>query len=114
MHEMTVANDLVRILVDAATRAGAARVTGARIRVGALSCINHDALRFGFEALSRETLAEGAALELVTIPAGGTCPECGWAGEVTSPGELDCPTCGVGPVGLAGGQELTVESAMVE
>jgi hydrogenase nickel incorporation protein HypA/HybF len=113
MHEMTVASDLVRILVDAATRAGAARVTGARIRIGALSCINHDALRFGFQALSRDTLTVGATLELVTVPAKGDCPDCVWTGEVTSPGELDCPECGTGPVGLTGGQELTVESATI-
>ncbi len=114
MHEMTVAAELVRILVDAATGADARQVVGARIRIGALSCINPDALRFGFEALSRETLAKGCELELLTVPGAGRCRECGWTGEVTDSLQLFCPACEAGPVALDGGQELTVESAVLE
>ena len=114
MHEMTVAAELVRILSDAAEDAGATQVVGARLRIGALSCLSHDALRFGFEALSRDTLAAGCKLEIVTVPAAGHCTSCEWTGEVTDTLHLYCPECEAGPLKLEGGQEMTVESATVE
>ncbi len=114
MHEMTVAAELVRILSDAAAGAEAKQVVSARLRIGALSCLSHDALSFGFEALSRDTPAEGCQLEIVTVPAAGTCAACGWTGEVTDTLSLFCPECEEGPLRLEGGQEMTVESATVE
>ena len=85
MHEMTVAASLIEALLEAAEREHATAIERAHVRIGALSCIQEEALRFGFEALSRDTLAEGCELQVIHVPARGECDGCGWTGEVTDP-----------------------------
>lgn len=67
MHEMTVAARLVTIVSDTLAEAGAGHAESARVRVGALTCINPEALSFGFEALARGTAAEGCTLEVAEV-----------------------------------------------
>lgn len=67
MHEMTVASRLVDLVAETLAEAKAETVGSARVRVGKMTCINADALRFGFEALARGTTVQGCALEVVEV-----------------------------------------------
>jgi Zn finger protein HypA/HybF involved in hydrogenase expression len=64
---MTVAARLVTIVGDTLTEAGAELAESARVRVGHDTCINAEALQFGFEALARGTAVAGCALEVVEV-----------------------------------------------
>ena len=64
---MTVAARLVTIVADTVTDAGAELAESARVRVGKETCISAEALRFGFEALSRGTAAQGCELVVVEV-----------------------------------------------
>jgi len=64
---MTVASRLVSIVAQTVDDHGGARADSARVRVGADTCLNPEALRFGFEALARGTSASGCALEVVEV-----------------------------------------------
>jgi hydrogenase nickel incorporation protein HypA/HybF len=66
MHETGVVRDLVRRLEQAARDAGAERVSGVVIWLGALSHFPPEHFREHFDAEARGTLAEGAALKLET------------------------------------------------
>lgn len=68
--------EAVRLAVDAAKSSGADRVTHLRLRVGALSGVVPDALRFAFDVVCRGTLAEGASLEIEPVAAASWCPVC--------------------------------------
>lgn len=114
MHEMSVAASLLDALSEVAAREQATAVLHVRIRIGALSCISEDALRFGFEALSLDTLAAGCVLEIVHVPARGECGGCGWTGEVTDPILCPCPQCGAIPVRMTEGRDLVLETASLE
>ena len=114
MHELALASQLLENLLDAARSHGASTVVSARLRVGTLSCINDDALRFGFQALSKETIAEGCELEIRRTPADGECPACHWTGEVTDLVLFPCPQCGAAAITPRGGREFTLESANIE
>ena len=76
MHEVSIMEEAVRMAVDAAKSAGASRVLALRLRVGALSGAVPEALRFAFDVVCRDTIAEGASLEMETVPAAGWCPVC--------------------------------------
>lgn len=58
--------DLVRRLETAARDAGAVRVSGVTVRLGALSQFSPEHFREHFDDEIRGTLAEGAALRILT------------------------------------------------
>jgi hydrogenase nickel incorporation protein HypA/HybF len=64
MHETGIVRDLVRRLEQAAREAGAERVSGAAVWLGALSHFSPAHFREHFEEDARGTLAEGAALDI--------------------------------------------------
>ncbi|MDH4344765.1 MAG: hydrogenase/urease maturation nickel metallochaperone HypA [Thermoleophilia bacterium] len=63
MHEKAVMDDLVREIESVARAERARRVTGVRVRLGALSHFTPKHFREHFEDATRGTLAEGAAVE---------------------------------------------------
>jgi hydrogenase nickel incorporation protein HypA/HybF len=64
MHERKIAQDLVRSAGLAAMEEGAQRVRSLRLRVGALSHIDPEALRGQVEWWSHGTIVEGALVEV--------------------------------------------------
>jgi len=66
MHETGIVRDLVRRLEAAARDAGATRVSGVTVRLGALSQFSPVHFREHFDQEIRGTLAEGAALRILT------------------------------------------------
>jgi hydrogenase nickel incorporation protein HypA/HybF len=61
MHELSIANSIVEIC---AGRAGDARVTRVRLEIGQLAAVMPDAVRFCFDVCAKDTVLEGAALEI--------------------------------------------------
>jgi len=114
LHELAVAAELLDFLLRTAAENGGGRVTAARLRIGAGSCVSPDSLRFGFDALAAGTAAAGCRLEIERPPAAGACASCSWRGEVADLDVLACPACGWFPVTLSGGRELTVETVTVD
>jgi hydrogenase nickel incorporation protein HypA/HybF len=92
MHEVSIMEEAVRLAAETARAAGAARVTGVRLRVGVLSGAVPEAMRFAWDVVSRHTLAEGAWLEIETVPAACWCAVC--AAEFACADVLgECPRC---------------------
>jgi hydrogenase nickel incorporation protein HypA/HybF len=105
MHEVGLAMEMVDI---AARHAGERRVTRVIVEVGALSCVSADALRFAFEVAAKDTAADGAELDVRTIPARVSCRECRVERETTDPWAR-CP-CGGLDLAFEGGDELRVKA----
>ncbi|MEA2791090.1 MAG: hydrogenase nickel incorporation protein HypA/HybF [Acetobacteraceae bacterium] len=64
MHELSIADGIVE---HCAERANGARVLRVRLEIGRLSCVTPDALRFCFDVCAKDTVVEGASLEIVPI-----------------------------------------------
>jgi hydrogenase nickel incorporation protein HypA/HybF len=109
MHEIGVCEGLV----DAVERRAAGRpVAGVRFRAGALHRIDAAALAQAFELVSVGTVAEGAELELVTVPVTARCRSCE-AVTVADEMVIDCGTCGAFSLDLVSGDELVLESVQI-
>jgi len=113
MHEMSIVANLLDILKEEATKAGARRITGIRLRVGKLSGFEPDHLRFAFELASKGTIAEGASISLEEVDAEVKCKRCA---EVSEADDLivSCPVCGSPDVERTSGNELLLERIEVE
>jgi hydrogenase nickel incorporation protein HypA/HybF len=110
MHELSLSSAIVE---TALRYAGGARVIAVRVRVGALRQAVPAALEFAFELVARDTACVGARLEQTRVPAVLTCGGCGETHEVREP-PLLCRGCGGADVEVVTGNELEIESILVE
>ena len=75
MHELSIAMRVVETLTeDLADEPG--DVVSVRLRVGALSGVVSDALRFAWDVACRDTRLDGAALEIDEVAARIWCDRC--------------------------------------
>ena len=64
MHEKSLIDNLVKKIEALAAAHGADRITGVKVRLGALSHISAEHFREHFEHETGGTIAEGASLEV--------------------------------------------------
>ena len=110
MHELSVANRLIEIATEHARQNGAARVLTITVKLGALTCVHKDALRFGFEWMTEGTLLEGADLHIVDVPATVFCQRCDCERQLPGIQSFRCPVCGTACGDIRGGKELDLET----
>lgn len=113
MHELSLAENVVHIIEQAAARDAFVRVRRVWLEVGMLSCVEPDAMRASFEAVARDTLAEGAVLELIRVPGRGRCPACGAVNPLEAR-EDACASCGAYGLRPVAGTELRLRELEVE
>lgn len=106
MHELSIADSIVRIAADHARGRSVERVT---VRVGALRQVVPDALAFAFALVTQGTAIDGAELELEQVGAAVRCRGCSAESEVDG-FPLACHACGSLEVDVVRGEELSVES----
>lgn len=112
MHEMSIAQSIIDIAIDEAAKHAADKVKRIVIEVGALACVDPHALEFGFEAVSNGSVAEGARLEILSVPATAYCFSCEDPVEVRHAGSA-CPVCGSRQLMMKEGDDLRVKEMEV-
>ena len=113
MHEMSLMEGVLSIVLDAQREHGFSRVITLTLEVGAVSGVEPEALEFCFEAVMAGSPAAGAKLDLLLVPAKGWCASCEEEVQVESRADL-CPKCS-GIVGaLSQGSDLKIKDLEVE
>lgn len=113
MHEMSLAEGVLQIIEDHAAKEGFSRVKSVWLEIGALSGVEPEAMRFCFDAVTRGSMAEGAALAIIEAPGSGWCMQCG--DTVPLPERYSaCPRCGGYQLQVSGGTEMRVKELEVE
>ncbi|TDR79645.1 hydrogenase maturation nickel metallochaperone HypA [Paludibacterium purpuratum] len=107
MHELMLAESVVRLVESTARQAGAERVTRVRLALGALAHVDPDALLYCCELVARDGPAAGAVYEVERPPAVAWCANC--LTEVTPPAVgAPCPGCGGFQLDIRAGEEMRV------
>jgi hydrogenase nickel incorporation protein HypA/HybF len=113
MHELSVAAALFE-WAEEQSRLHAPRVIRSiELELDPLSCLNPEALRFGFSALSADTPLADVALDLVEIPPTYECRFCGERLRVQDT-PSSCSGCGAPLPRLARDSSLKIRSMEVE
>ncbi len=107
MHEVSIMTEALRMAEDAAQSAGACRILKLRLRIGRLSGVVPEALRFAFDVVCHGTMAEGASLEIEAVPAACWCPTC-QAEFACADFFNECPRCHNVSGELRRGRELDI------
>ena len=114
MHELSVAVSLVELVCEEAARRDAARILAVHLRVGPLSGIVEDALRFSFDLATESTTAAGARLVIEHVPIVATCTRCNVDREIPSAQQLCCPVCGTPTPNVIHGSELELRAMEID
>jgi len=110
VHELSIAT---AVLNTALKHADDRPVTRVSVRAGRLRQVVGQSLCFYFEIVARDTVCEGAELELEEVPARLRCDACGFSWEPDMPRFL-CPQCESPQVTIVSGEELEVDYIEVQ
>jgi len=97
----------------AAEDSGAMAVTKVSLSVGEMTEAIAEALEFAFDALTEDTIMEGAELDITYVRPRSRCHTCGNEFEHDR-FHLGCPTCGSIDTELVAGKELYIDSIEVD
>ncbi len=112
MHEYGVTESLLKIVEDSAKGAKVEKVSRIVVVVGQLTGFVPDCIRFYFETMSQNTIAEGAELDFEEMPVRLKCRQCGTE-FVPETRVWSCPQCDSSEADITGGRELYVKELEV-
>jgi len=112
MHEISLLENVLEILLEYAESQDFTQVKKVCLEVGQLSSIETDALRFGFDVVMKNTLAENAELEIIIAEGLGICQQCKKMVNIQALHD-PCPLCGHADVKVAQGMDMKIKDLIV-
>lgn len=113
MHEMSICEGILQVMEEQATTRQFERVKCVWLEIGPLAGVELDALRFGFDVVTRNSVAEGAKLEIIEMPGEAWCLQCSKSVPVSQRFDA-CPDCGSYQLQITGGEELRIKELEVD
>ncbi len=113
MHEMSLCECVLQVLQENALSQHFSKVKTVWLKIGALAGVELEAMRFCFDAVTRDTLADHASLEIIEVPGQAWCMRC--ARVVSVEQRFDaCPDCGSYELQVTGGTEMKIHELEVD
>jgi hydrogenase nickel incorporation protein HypA/HybF len=103
MHELSIAATIMQDVLQVIKARDLGKVLSVRLRVGELTCVQPEQLKFCYESITQETPLQDSKLEIEEVRARVICRQCGYRGPpkywMDCPEDLplvtlQCPTCG--------------------
>lgn len=114
MHEMSIAIEIIQSIMEVAPQFDHKKVKTVYLKVGKMSNIVVDSLKFCYDTIKSEyNLLAASELAVEEVPVIGKCRTCGKIFEVENL-MFTCPQCSGIDVELEHGQELEISELEVE
>ena len=113
MHELSITQSMMDIVLDQAKAADAKKVTRINIVIGEMSGVVSDCIQFYFDFLKKGNVAEEAVLDFKSVPVELKCRDCQAVFNPNGSAWV-CPSCQGNGLEVVKGQESYVESIEVE
>lgn len=110
MHELALSSAIVNTAVK---HAAGRPVSVVSVRAGRLRQVVPDTLEFYWGIVARDTVCEGARLEVEIVPAVLRCGACEREWQIEVPAFV-CGRCGPAAVRVISGEEFEVDSIEIE
>lgn len=107
MHELSIAQNIVEIVEQHLPEIGVREVKSVKLKVGDLSGVVPDSLRFCFDAITAGTRLQSAVIEIEHVPFVVRCNKCG-EDSTNESGVVFCDSCGGRDVSIISGNELRI------
>lgn len=112
MHELSLLDNVREILEEEAIRQHFGKVMKVTLEIGKLSCVEPEALRFGFDIVMKGSLAEHAELVISELDGLGYCRQCRRQTPMAALYE-PCAFCGSPDIEVIGGMEMKIKDLTV-
>ncbi len=113
MHEIGIAEGIMKRVLGAAADNKASAVTAIGIKIGTLSGVEPRSLEFALDCMKAGTLANDARIDVEIIAASGICDECG---KTSMPDTFlsVCGHCGSPALEITAGKEFEISYVDIE
>jgi hydrogenase nickel incorporation protein HypA/HybF len=118
VHEGSITTQIVENVLQEAKRRAAKKISEVLLIIGELTFLNPEQVRFWYEILTKDTIAEGSKLTIAESKGIVKCPQCGYEGDFkyiddpvfhTMTPTLNCPKCG-DVVEIVGGKDCIIKN----
>jgi hydrogenase nickel incorporation protein HypA/HybF len=109
MHELRIAEDLSKIVLEVARRAKLSKVTKVNISFGQMIQIVPDIFKFAFMETVRNSEAQDANIVIEIVPVKLKCADCGNNFQLIE-NQFCCNNCSSTDLEIINGKELLVKS----
>jgi hydrogenase nickel incorporation protein HypA/HybF len=109
MHELSIALSMIEEIEEQTEKHGGGVVEAVYVRIGVLSGVDPQALRFAYEMASEGTVLEGSRLEIESVRLVVFCPGCAMTHR-PDPQHILCPRCLTPEQEILEGRELEVKA----
>jgi len=113
MHEMSLAEGVLQLIEDSAKTQDFSRVKTVWLEIGQLAGVEAEAMKFCFDAVMRDSIAQDAELVIIELPGQAWCMACSNTVQVHALYD-ECPKCGGHQLQVTGGNEMRVKELDVE
>lgn len=113
MHELSLCEGILQVIEDQAIAQSFSKVKKVRLEIGPLAGVELEALRFSYDVVTRQSIAEGSVLEVIALPVTAWCMQCCEPTVVAARYDA-CPKCGSYQVEVTGGDEMRIKDMEVE
>lgn len=108
MHELHLAQDVLKVIKQEAKEKGLPKVSSGTIKIGESLITHPQEFMELFGQIGKGTIAEGIKLKLEILPLRALCTSCKKEFDTKEP-RFDCPHCGSTDIKLSSGKELYIE-----
>lgn len=112
MHEMSIAEGILQVLEDQATTQDYKQVKTVWLEIGPLAMIETEALKFCFDAVMKNSIADGAKLYIDELEGKAFCLQCSQTVVITKRYD-QCPKCGSYHLQVTQGDEMRIKELEV-
>jgi hydrogenase nickel incorporation protein HypA/HybF len=120
MHELSMADAIVKTIIEAAEKNDAIEVLEVTVEIGQMTMLNPEQIMFMVEVLSEDTILQGAKFIMEEIPIELECESCGFKGKIEFEGIdhyapiINCPQCEGREISVTAGRECNVKNIKIE
>ena len=119
MHTLSIVENILDIALETAEEHDADKIMEIKLEVGKLNWITTDKLKYIFNIISKDTLAENAELNIHETDVEIHCHNCNYNGSADNIDDkiapmVFCPKCGSHRVNILKGYDLNIENITIE
>lgn len=109
MHELSIAQNIIQIVNSSVEQDKHRLVDKINLKVGLLSNILIESLKFSYNSIIENTHLKNSRLEIEVLPIRISCNDCS---EITTTNDFifSCPNCKSSAINVIGGDEMVISS----
>jgi len=115
MHELPIVKGIFDLCLRYAKENGVTKVLEVNLKIGEVSDLHDEWIQRYFDFLSKDTMIEGARLNIERVPLVVRCKECSESFQVNirDGKKVECPKCRGTQFAYVSGREYSVDSMEV-